>query len=501
MVNASVSSVVEERVDRADRSGGPRWSGVGVGAGRGTSAARRGRSWRLGAYGLAWVLVAGLGCGSGSKRRPDLGNTAFNPTSGDIDAGGGEPAAGAPGDSGDAGAIQAPGDAGGAVGALCGDGLLDPEEACDGALPAYRSCRLLGFEHGELSCNADCTWSIAACSGSEDCTDGRDNDGDADVDCEDADCGARCADACASPVLLSPSSSVTGSTLGHEAALTSSCGGSAEASEVAYRVDISEEGKLDVLIESDAALGVSVRTSCADDGSEVMCGERTRVTLDAQAGESYTIVVDGNSSGAAGEFLLSVALRQPACGDGIRDSHEQCDDGNINDGDGCDPDCVLESSETEQNDALGSADTYDFEPWAAEIGAEGDVDFYAVTLTFASSTLVVDTLNFGDGACALNLMDTVIDILDTDTNGHAVLVSDDDSGEGACARAVTSGLGPGTYFVRVAAGQGAAPATFPYRLVLSVGECGDGELTLGEQCDDHNQVVGDGCDASCRSET
>lgn len=387
------------------------------------------------------------------------------------------------------------------MGAVCGNGLLEATEACDGALPAYRSCQLLGFDQGQLSCNADCTWSIAACSGTENCTDGRDNDGDTDADCDDADCAARCADACVSPVVISQNSSVAGSTLQHGAALASSCGGSTEASEVAYQVNISEEGKFDVVLESDVELGVSVRTSCADDGSELLCGVRTRVTLDALAGDSYIIVVDGTSSAAAGEFLLSVALRQPACGDAIRDSHEQCDDGNINDGDGCDPDCVLESSETEPNGSVGSADAYDFEPWAAEIAPEGDVDFYAVALTETSSTLVVDTLNFGDGACALNLMDTVVQILDTNTNGNALLVSDDDSGEGDCARAVASGLGPGTYFVRVAAGEGAAPATFPYRLGVSVGKCGDGEITLGEQCDDGNVAPGDGCDASCRSET
>lgn len=449
---------------------------------------------------LACVAAVGVACGSDGRNQ---GLPPLDITSGDVDGGLGPDSVDS-GMGGGGGGPRAPADGGvpdGGDGPRCGDGHLDDGEACDGSEPPNRSCLLLGFDEGTLSCSPDCTWNTASCSGTESCADGRDNDGDGDADCSDTDCSASCADACLEPPSVEVNSSVNASTTGHGTPLVSSCGGSASAPEVAYQVSIAEDGKLDVLIAGEAELGVSVRTACGDENTEAACGMQTRVTLDVLAGESYFIVVDGVSSEDAGEFLLEVTHRQVACGDAIRDSHEECDDGNINDGDGCDPDCFLESSETEPNGTLGSADVYAFEPWAAELAPEGDEDFYAVTLTASSSTLVIDTLNFGDGACGFNLMDTVIEVFDTNANANALLASDDDGGDGKCARAIASGLGPGTYYVKVAAGEGAAPATFPYRLGVFVGECGDGERTLGEECDDQNLIAGDGCDANCRSET
>lgn len=448
-------------------------------------------------------LVAAWGCGDDS-RRGGLPDNPLDVTGKDIDAGAldpGGPDAGQGSNPTTDGGSGLP-DGGVSPGPACGDQQLDEGEDCDGPEPPNRSCVQLGFDQGTLSCNSDCTWNTAACSGTENCNDARDNDGDGAVDCSDAtDCGAVCGDTCLAPLAVDPNSSLNGTTLGHATALTSSCGGAATGAEVAYEVSIPEDGKFDVFLSSDAALNVNVRTTCGLDASELVCGANTRLTLDALAGESYFIIVDGASGADAGEFLLELALRQPACGDSIRDAEEPCDDGNINDGDGCDPDCQLEISETEPNDDIASADVFDFGPWFGQVGAPGDADVYQVTLTAASSTLIVDTLNLGDGACGLNLMDSVVDIFDTDANGNALLASDDDSGDGDCARAIATGLPPGDYFVRVTAGAGADPATFPYRLGVSVGECGDGEVTLGEQCDDQNLGGGDGCDATCRIET
>jgi cysteine-rich repeat protein len=264
-----------------------------------------------------------------------------------------------------------------------------------------------------------------------------------------------------------------------------------------YQVNVTEDAKLDVLLSSARDLTLSLRTSCTTPGSELACGGQTRFTLDALAGETYFVVVDGATAVDSGEYLLEVQTRQQACGDGIRDVGEACDDGNINDGDGCDPDCAVELSESEPNRLRFQADTFDFTPWFAEISPAGDVDLYRVTLVATSSTLVVTTANLGDGACGFNLMDTVIDINAPD---NTLLVTDDDSGDGKCARAVATGLAAGTYYVRVRAAAGADPATFPYRLDVSVGVCGDGDVSLGEQCDDSNLDPGDGCDQNCRLE-
>ena len=447
-------------------------------------------------------------CGDSGRSR-DLNGTPLDITIRPVDAGGlpsDDPDAGPGLGNGDGGALGPDGGAGtsDAGGPRCGDGILDEGEDCDGVVPQGPSCVAIGFDQGAYTCNLDCTWNTDACSGTENCFDARDNDGDGTADCADsADCATACSDACLSAPELSENALVSGDTTGHSSNLGSFCSGvELNGSEVAYQVDITEDARFDVLLGSAQNLGLSVRSACTQAPTELECSHRpTRLTLEALQGERYFIVVHGASASDFGSYTLELAARQRACGDSIRDSDEACDDGNINDGDGCDPECNVEASESEPNGIVGFADVFDFSPWAAEVSPAGDVDIYQVDLVATSSTLVVDTLNLADGACGLNLMDTVVDILDTDANANAVLASDDDSGDGACAQAVASGLPPGTYYVQIAAAASAEPATFPYRLEVSVGVCGDGDVTLGEECDDQNLVAGDGCDPTCKEES
>jgi len=451
-----------------------------------------------------------IACGSGHRSGAALDDTPLDRLRYDDDAGPVDNAEPPHADAADAGASDAgapPSDSGALANPdageeSCGNGQLDGNEACDTALVSSESCVVRGFDTGLLSCNADCSWSTADCSGTESCYDGRDNDGDGLIDCDDvAECAGQCADACAAPLLLPENSSVSGTTIGHAASLAASCSDTAPSgAEVVYQVNVSEDAKLDVLLSSDRDLTLSLRTSCAEPGTELRCGGQTRFTLDALAGETYFVVVDGATAADSGNYLLELQARQQACGDGIRDVGEACDDGNINDGDGCDADCAVELSESEPNNLRFQADTFDFTPWFARISPAGDADFYRVQLVATSSTLVVTTANLADGACGFNLMDTVIDILDTSANSFALLTTDDDSGDGKCARAVAPDLGPGTYFVRVRAAAGADPATFPYRLDVSVAICGDGEVSPGEECDDADLDPGDGCDQDCRRE-
>ncbi|HEU4582304.1 MAG TPA: DVUA0089 family protein [Polyangiaceae bacterium] len=461
---------------------------------------------------MPWALLTAAACGSGKPHPGDLGSDGqLDRHTSRLDAGEqqGSPDdladAGVPGQNGDgsdAGHDLQPDSGSGLGPSSCGNGTIDPGEECDPALPASESCEARGFDSGLLGCSAQCTFSVAGCSGVENCFDGRDNDGDGFADCADSDCSALCGDACAAPVVIAENASVSGTTVGHPAASASSCSPAAPSGpEVTYQVTVSEDSKLDVALFSDQDLTLSLRSSCADLGSELACGGRTRVTVDASAGQTYFILVDGASAGGAGHYQLQVQARQGACGDGVRDSDEECDDGNTRSTDGCSSGCLLERSESEDNGRRSRADTFNFTPWFAQIRPAGDVDYFRVSLTATSSTLVAETLDLGDGACALGTMDPLIDIVDSSSGGGNVLASDDDGGQGTCARAVATGLAAGTYYVRVQAAAGASPATFPYRLELSVGVCGDGDPTLGEGCDDGNLTAGDGCDSRCQVES
>lgn len=467
---------------------------------------------------LPWICLATAvsACGSKDRRLSDLGDSTlgrdrssfdagsgslWNPDEGTADAGAGQGAADAATPLPDAGTEPDATADPGATGDVCGDGWIDPGEECDPGLPSAESCTPRGFDGGFLTCGTDCRFGTQSCTGTESCFDGRDNDGDQLVDCADSACSAICGDACQAPPTLTENSSTSGTTGGHAAVLAASCSAAAPSgSEVAYQVTATQDGKLDIRLNSEQSLNLSVRSSCSDAQSELACGGRTRLTLDAEAGETYFILVDGATDADTGQYSLELSARQRVCGDRIRDAEEQCDDGNTSDGDGCDSGCDLELSETEGNNRRGRANTYDFLPWFAQISPVGDADFYRVTLAGASSTLVVETVSVGDDACSLNTQDTLVEILDTNGNGNALLASDDDGGDGQCSRAVATGLPAGTYFLRVLAGAAASPATFPYRLEVSVGVCGDGDPTSGEGCDDGNRAAGDGCDADCRVE-
>lgn len=70
----------------------------------------------------------------------------------------------------DAAEVPPDGPAPDAHAAACGDGLVEEEEACDGAVLAGRTCLTQGFYQGGLVCTARCTLDTSGCSGA--CGDG-----------------------------------------------------------------------------------------------------------------------------------------------------------------------------------------------------------------------------------------------------------------------------------------------------------------------------------------
>lgn len=75
---------------------------------------------------------------------------------------------------------------------FCGDGVLDFEEACDSDVFRDETCETLGFEEGTLGCTTECTIDRSGCStcgngvveGDEECDEGDSNgEGDCALDC------------------------------------------------------------------------------------------------------------------------------------------------------------------------------------------------------------------------------------------------------------------------------------------------------------------------------
>lgn len=154
----------------------------------------------------------------------------------------------------------------------------------------------------------------------------------------------------------------------------------------------------------------------------------------------------------------------PHCGDGYRSSNEGCDDGNVNPNDGCTADCRVEATETEPNDVIAQANEL-VQPFYAEISPIGDSDI--VELAVGTQPTVVEALELDSSACASGALDIQIEMLDA--TGTALLASDDDGGEGLCARleVVGGAGGAASRYLRVSASSKAGLVTFPYRLQVS----------------------------------
>jgi cysteine-rich repeat protein len=316
-----------------------------------------------------------------------------------------------------------------------------------------------------------CRLDTSQCTGDENCTDGeRDQDGDGNLDCDDSDCAAACANSCTALETLSDPARVDGETFQHAAQLRGSCLPSDVTSgpEVVYRFTAAHTGVLAAELRSDSATDftLSVRSTCATDASEIGCAQtnsgfqaRDLLRVPITQNQTVFIVVDGTGNASAGGYSLSVASRAVVCGDGHRDGSEGCDDGNSRSLDGCSAACALESDETEPNGSVGQADAYTGYPFFAAISTPDDVDVFSIALPAGHTRLLAETFDLGDGACAKYLLDSRLEILD---GAGVVREQNGDTRSSFCSRVEKTGLSAGTYYVRVTS-EGQKP-TFPYIL-------------------------------------
>jgi hypothetical protein len=79
------------------------------------------------------------------------------------------------------------------TGGVCGDGMIEGGEDCDGVELGGVDCNTFGFEGGELLCAGDCTYDVSNCFGGGGgvCGDGM---WDFDEDCDGADIFGSCTD-------------------------------------------------------------------------------------------------------------------------------------------------------------------------------------------------------------------------------------------------------------------------------------------------------------------
>jgi cysteine-rich repeat protein len=193
------------------------------------------------------------------------------------------------------------------------------------------------------------------------------------------------------------------------------------------------------------------------------------------------------------------------CGDGRISGGEQCEDGNTVPGDCCDATCRAEPGcEIEGNDTTGAAGELVLSGGQVQargrIHPAGDADLFAVRIPAGSTARLDAEIVGGFLASDCNRdLDSELQLLDA---MGRVVARDDDFGDGTCSRVAAAGFGAGLAYVRVAASPFVPQRTFDYRLVVRVvlDACGDGVRHPGQECDDGNQVDGDGCSSACRLE-
>ncbi len=418
----------------------------------------------------------------------------------------------------------------------------------------------------------------------------------------------------------------TGGSTGGPSGQQGSCGG--RGPEDAYVASFDNAGTVCITTAgSDYDTLLYVRTGCDDPDSEVACnddrvGLQAQVEIEADANTDYYIFVDGFGANSFGDYSLTIVegecpecVNDDACGDGescnegvcvgcvedadcddgqvclegacvappecgneVVDVGEECDDGNNDNGDGCDASCGNESGDlirgrqAEQGGfPAGSSDTWRFtadgnssvvintgdgeggcpgDYTVSLVNGEGDVVAQAApngdcphieefigagdyTITVEAddgvASYIVDfaldqnvsgggtfdgafvqggddvytlglgaasrvQLSTGDGlgGCPGDTQLRVFDEL-----GEQVLFNDD-GGEGFCSL-LDEEIAAGSYTIVVTGFAGRAIDNYVLSLLYG-GACGDGELNIGEECDDLGNENGDGCDAECQLE-
>lgn len=282
-----------------------------------------------------------------------------------------------------------------------------------------------------------------------------------------------------------------------------------------FEVDITVPGTALTVTISDGlggcppGLSVSVRVDGpnglvgADSGSCPQLSPASSPDMENLSAGKHYVQVESASFTTEPLYVIDIATQPPVCSDGITQGLEQCDDGNMDVGDGCTADCKLEGNfitEVEPNQPAANANSLDgVDGVVAAIQPTGDQDFFSFEVTVAGSFV---TLEVSDGfmGCPAGF-DSVLSLY---SPSGALLVSDDEGGIDACSLispgdyAEASNLPIGKYTAMVEEySNDASQASYVLKIKVAAPGCGDGFVQSGEQCDDGNATPGDGCSATC----
>ncbi|MBI2374538.1 MAG: DVUA0089 family protein [Deltaproteobacteria bacterium] len=262
--------------------------------------------------------------------------------------------------------------------------------------------------------------------------------------------------------------------------------------------DLTGTCALDTIVEvfqSDGTTSVDRNDDRAGGETCSLVDPRRRDGVRNLAAGTYLVQVTGYE-GALGDYVITIETGAKACGNGIPETGEQCDDGNTTAADGCDASCALEVAG--EVTTVPANQVFDV-PLASDASSQ-TVRLVVPQKAFLRAETYVD--NAGTPDCPAPI-DTLLEVVDST---QATVTGADGGGIGECSKidpAQNSGaeLEPGTYFLVVMSFEATGAPNLKLRVELLPGGCGNGILEPAtETCDDGNTTAGDGCNATCRPE-
>ncbi|MFN2427840.1 MAG: DUF4215 domain-containing protein [Candidatus Binatia bacterium] len=248
-------------------------------------------------------------------------------------------------------------------------------------------------------------------------------------------------------------------------------------------------------LRRDFDLGPGERDACAESALPAF-----RSAWD-KAGSRAPCTSDERESVAGGVVAAVDAqadLLHVACGDGVPSGYEQCDDGNLLGGDGCDEDCIVEEC---GNGVLQAGEACDDQVQTATCEADCTVAFCGNGMHNPAAGEQCDTAGVSAGCEA----DCTRPVCGDGTLNPLAGEQCDDGGESAVCDSDCTPAACGDGTLNLGAGEqcddGAAVSGDGCSAACALEACGNGSRQDPEECDDGNAEDGDGCTSLCRRET
>ena len=375
----------------------------------------------------------------------------------------------------------------------CGNGIQAPNEACDDG----------NVVSGD-GCDANCT--VTACgngikTGAEGCDDGNPLNGDGcDTNCTVSACG----NGVQAPNEACDDGNVTSGDGCDANCTVTACGnGIATAGEQCDDANAVDGDGCDSNCTTTACgNGIVTMGETCDDANGVdgdgcdsnctttACGNGI-VTLGEMCDDGNGLLGDGCDDGMMGNCTPS------ACGNGVLAGGEGCDDGNLTDGDGCDANCTMTGC---GNGVVTMGEDCDDGNAVSGDGCDNNCTATACGNGVQTDGEACDDGNLDEGdGCDTNCTVSAC--------GNAIQAPDeacDDGnakdGDGCDSNCTVTACGNGILTDPEACDDGNTKDDDGCDSNCTETACGNGIQTSGEDCDDGNKTAGDGCSPTCTTE-